>query len=193
VISRRINPYSPNSHLIGFCSQTELSPSDLLKVSIHNSSEIAKTFCVILNSIIFIGQFFLLKEETTGRYVDIRLYDLDQMLILPNDKKIKKLCNIFDKYSSQDFPSLREQLDIEFEDRYNSFWLKIRKKQRTLFDINEIVRQSQIRINFDRSVCDALMLNLSEAEIIRLYTINVNEMIITRGLSRDKVARFLLN
>jgi hypothetical protein len=84
---------------------------------------VSKAFCVIINSIIFISQFFLLKEETTGRYIDIRSDDLSQMLILPDYNKVKKLSGIFDKFSSQPFPSLGEQLDAEFETRYNSFWL----------------------------------------------------------------------
>lgn len=185
MISRRINPYSPNSHLLGFYSLTKLSPSNQLNVIIENDPETAKAFCVVINSIVFLSQFFLLKEESTGRYIDIRFYDLAQMIIFPNKNIIKKLNTIFNDKKSKIFPSLGEQLDSEFDARYRAFWLKNRKKQKTLFEMNEIVIPSKKRLDFDRTVCNALGLNLSDDEILKLYTVIVNEMIITKGLKRE--------
>jgi hypothetical protein len=104
VMSRRINPYSPNSHLIGFYSTIELSPNNQLNVIKQNNPDIAKAFCVVLNSIIFLSQFFLLKEESTGRYIDIRFYDLKEMMIFPNNDIVMKLCGIFNQFASHTFP-----------------------------------------------------------------------------------------
>jgi hypothetical protein len=185
VISCRINPYSPNSHLLGFYSPTTLSPSNALTVIRQSSPDVAKAFCVVINSIIFLSQFFLLKEESTGRYMHIRFHDLKEMMIFPNNNIVMRLCEIFNEFASQKFPSLREQLDTEFDSRYKFFWLRNRRNQKTLFEMNEIVNLSRERLTFDKSVCDALNLNLSENELRRLYTVIINEMIITQGLKRD--------
>jgi integrase len=185
IISCRINPYSPNSHLTGFYSLTELSPSDQMKVIKQSSPDSAMALCVVINSIIFLSQFFLLKEESTGRYIHIRLYDLKGMMILPDNNIVMKLCGIFNQFASHTFPSLREQLDTEFHRRYKSFWLRNRKNQKSLFEMDEIVNPSSERLAFDKTVCDALNLKLSENEIRSLYTVIINEMIITQGLKRD--------
>ena len=151
----------------------------------EENPNIAKAFCVIINSIIFLSQFFLLKEESTGRRIDIRFYDLKEMKIFPNKNIVAKLSKIFDQNAGHRFPSLREQFDTEFDGRYKSFWLKNRKKQKTLFEMDEIVNPSKERLKFDKAVCDALNLGLTDNEILSLYTILVNEMIITQGLKRD--------
>lgn len=102
-------------------------------------------------------------------------------MIVPNDKVIMKLCKIFDEFANHVFPSLSEQLDREFDSRYESFWLRNRKKQKTLFEMDEIIDPSRERLTFHKTVCDTLNLNMSENEILRLYTVIVNEMIITKG------------
>jgi hypothetical protein len=106
------------------------------------------------------------------------------MKIYPNRNLVMNLCRIFNQFARHTFLSLREQLDTEFDRRYKSFWLLNRKNQKTLFEMDEIVNPSEERLTFDKSVCDTLGLNLSENEIRRIYTVIVNEMIITQGLKR---------
>jgi hypothetical protein len=165
VISRRLNPYSPNLHLLGFYSETELSPNNQLNVIKEENPRVAKAFCVVINSILFLSQFFLLKEESTGRRIDIRFYDLKEMKIYPNKNTVAKLSRIFDQKARFRFPSLREQLDTEFDSRYKSFWLRNRKKQKSLFEMDEIVNPSKERLAFDKAVCNALNLDLTDNEI----------------------------
>lgn len=186
----RINPYSPNTYLLAFCSTVSFSPSDVLNVIIEEDSETAKALCILINSIIFLSQFFLLKEETTGRYINIRLYDYYQMIIFPNNDKLKILSKIFDDFSSIEFPPLREQLDKDFELRSNKFWLQNRKGQKTLFEMNEIVNPHKKRLELDMAVSRALGFRLTEARLREIYTIIVNEMIITKGLRRDLKAEW---
>jgi hypothetical protein len=151
----------------------------------EGNSDIAKAFCVVINSIIFLSQFFLLKEKSTGRRIDIRFYDLKEMMIFPNENTVMKLSAIFDQFASRTFPSLREQFDTEFDCRYTSFRLRIKEKQKTIIEFDEIVNPSRDRINFDKNVCDALNLKLSEKEIRNIYTVFVNEMMMIQSLKRD--------
>jgi hypothetical protein len=186
VTLRRINPYSPNTHLLAFCSRVSLSPSDQLNVIIEEDPEKAKALSVLINSVLFLSQFVLLKEETTGRYVDIRLYDYHEMFFMVKDKdKLGKLSGIFDDFAFAEFQSLAEQFDRDFEARYNKFWLDNRKGQKTLFEMNQIVDPSSLRLRFDMAVCSAVGVSLSKEKLLDLYTLIVNEMIITRGLKSD--------
>jgi len=185
VTIRRINPYSPSTYLISFFSEEPFSPSNVLNVVKEEDTDTAKAFCVLLNSALFLSQFFILKEETTGRYIDIRFYDFYEMDIFPKRGKIKNLARVFDKFSDKKFPSLREQLDKNFDERYKAFWLEKRKGQKTLFSLEEPVNPSEIRLNFDLSVCKALGTSVTKEELYDLYKVIVEEMIITRGLTRD--------
>lgn len=184
VVSRRINPYSPNTHLIAFYSDTPIYPSNQLNVIQEIDKNRAKAVCILLNSAIFLSYFFLLKEETTGRYIDIRFYDLYEMNLYPPDNITGKLAKIFDKYSNLEFPCLRNQLDVDFDGRYKSFWKEKRKGQKTLIDFEEI-SPHQLRIKFDMDVARALDVDVSEKELKEVYAAIVKEMIITRGLRRD--------
>jgi type I restriction-modification system DNA methylase subunit len=185
VISRRINPTSPNLHHIAFYSQTEISPNNQLSVIRENDSNNAKAFCVVINSIIFLSQFFLLKEETTGRRIDIRFYDLKAMMILPDKNNVLKLVAVYNEYANRIFPPLREQLDVEFEGRYKSFWLRKIEMQKVLLEFDEIVTPSRERLSFDKAVCKALGLKLSENDLCVLYTAIINEIIMTLHLKKD--------
>ncbi|HEC91862.1 MAG TPA: SAM-dependent DNA methyltransferase, partial [Candidatus Atribacteria bacterium] len=62
VTLHRINPYSPNTNLISFFSEIPFSPSNVLNVVKEDDKQTAKAFCVLLNSALFLSQFFLLKE-----------------------------------------------------------------------------------------------------------------------------------
>lgn len=184
VTLRRINPYSPNTYMTAFFSKKQFSTSNVLNVVKENDEKTAKAFCAILNSIIFLSQFFLLKEETTGRYIDIRFYDLCEMNIFPTKDKIDELASVFDEFASKQFPCLREQLDRYFDRRYNAFWLKTKKKQKTL-DVETKVDPSDVRIEFDLAICNTLGINVTKNELLVLYGVIVKEMIMTRGLTRD--------
>jgi hypothetical protein len=185
VTLRRINPYSPNTHLTAFFSKEPFSTSNVLNVVRENDERVAKAFCALLNSIVFLSQFFLLKEETTGRYIDIRFYDFYEMNIFPEKSKIDGLVTVFDEFAQEQFPSLREQLDKDFDKRYKAFWLEVKKKQKTLFNTTDKVSPSKVRLDFDIAVCKALSIQVTKDELLEIYKVLVQEMIVTRGLTRD--------
>lgn len=188
VVIRRINPYSPNSHLISFYSKLTFSPSNQLTVIKESDKITAKAVCALLNSIIFLSQFFMSKEETTGRYVDIRFYDLYEMKLFPKVNQRQGLSNVFNKFKDVRFPSLREQLDKNFNERYEEFWemSNNRASQQRLWDrLKEPIEPFDKRIEFDLSVCDAIGVRISERDLTSIYEILVREMIITRRLTKD--------
>jgi len=185
VTLHRINPYSPNTHVIAFFSDKPFSASNVLNVVKEDDDETAKAFCVLVNSAAFLAQFFLLKEETTGRYINIRFYDFYEMILFPTKEKIGTLASVFDDFADKPFPALREQLDRRFDARYESFWLEKKKRQKTLLDIGEMVSPSDVRLEFDMAVCAALGLRVTKDELRGLYKVIVDEMIITRRLARD--------
>jgi len=78
-VVRRINPYSPDQKLIAFHSQRKFIISDLFHVIKDEYEERAKAVVVLLNSVFFLAYFFSGKEETTGRYIDVRQHDLYTM------------------------------------------------------------------------------------------------------------------
>jgi hypothetical protein len=185
VAVHRINPFSPSTYLFSFFSEKTFSPSNVLNVIKEEDKETAKAVCTLLNSALFLSQFFLLKEETTGRYINVRFYDYYEMNIFPKKEKIKKLSKVFDEYSGKKFPSLREQFDNMFDMRYAAFWEEKRKGQKSLFSMKEPVNPSIVRMNYDLSVCKALGVPMTKKELSELYKVIVDEMIITRGLTRD--------
>jgi hypothetical protein len=186
VVAHRINPYSPNTYLTAFFSEDSISPSNMLNVVVEPNLHTAKAVATMLNSALFLVQFFLLKEETTGRYINIRFYDLHEMSLYPDTKLIPKLVKVFDKYSQLEFPSLREQLDTHFDDRYKDFWSTQRRSQPSLFSVlNNPVEPSDIRLRFDLDICKALGIQITPQELIAVYGTIVKEMILTRGLTRD--------
>jgi len=185
VTLHRINPYSPNTNLIAFFSKKPFSASNVLNIVREDDEEAAKAFCVLVNSVIFLAQFFLLKEETTGRYINIRFYDFYEMKIFPKKTEIRALASVFDDFANEQFPSLREQLDKDFDARYHAFWLEIKKRQKTLFSTVSKVSPSKIRLRFDIAICDALGISITEEELLDIYKVMVQEMIVTRGLTRD--------
>jgi hypothetical protein len=95
------------------------------------------------------------------------------------------LASVFDDFAHEQFPSLKEQLDADFDDRYNAFWLEIKKRQKTLFSTASKVAPSKIRLDFDIAICKALGINVTEDELVDIYKVLVQEMIATKGLARD--------
>jgi len=187
VVSRRINPFSPATCLNAFFSASIISPSNQVSVISENDPNKAKAVCASLNSILFFAQFFLLKEESTGRYIDIRFYDLDQMCLYPDEKNVKALVKVFDAYAKSEFPALRYQFDKNFDQRYAEFWEKQEgNNQKKLFAVlDKPIEPADIRVEFDLAVCKAIGLNMIKIDLMELYEIIVREMIITKGLKRD--------
>lgn len=182
----RINPYSPSTYLVAFVSDKPISPANTLNVINEPDPDRAKAVCVMLNSSLFLTQFFLLKEETMGRYIHIRFYDLYEMSLYPHDAVKAALVNVYERFCDQEFPSLREQLDQDFDQRYDEFWKLQRTRQPSLFSIlSHPVRPSQIRLDFDLAICEALGVSMTADDLREVYGAMVKEMIVTRGLQRD--------
>ena len=186
VVVRRINPFAPSTYLSAFFSDEYFSPSNQLNVVCEENEEIAKAFCVIMNSVIFWAQFFVLKEESTGRFIDIRFYDLEQMKLIPTRKVIPCLVEVFNKWKNISFPPLRLQFDTNFDTHYNAFWNSLKSDQQTLPLFKQIQFEPSLeRIEFDKDVCKALGLNVTEDDLRKVYEAITKEMIITRGLRKD--------
>jgi hypothetical protein len=188
VVVRRINPYSPNTHMTAFYSDEPFCPSNQLNVVNEEDPTRAKAMCCILNSCLFWSQFFLLKEESTGRNVDVRFYDLYEMALVPDKKYIPALASIYENFKDTQFAAVSSQLDANFEARYKEFWKRedSEAKQDWLWStLNEPVEPSETRLEFDKAVCAALELDISESQTLRLYAAIVQEMLLTRRLSKD--------
>ncbi|OHB54398.1 MAG: hypothetical protein A2173_06590 [Planctomycetes bacterium RBG_13_44_8b] len=183
----RINPFSPSQNLIAFFSSEEIAPSDQVNLIKESEPQKAKALCVTINSIVFLSQFFSSKEESTGRFVHIRVYDLEQALLVPLAEYIKPLNSVFEKFSERKFPSLRQQFDQNFDQRYDEFWEKQRdNNQGKLFSVlDKPIEPADVRIEFDLAVCKAIGLNMTKKDLMGLYEIIVREMIIIKGLKRD--------
>jgi hypothetical protein len=187
-VVHRINPFSPNIHHVAFFSSTKLSASDQFNIFAESEPYIGKALCALLNSCLFFAQFFLLKEESTGRFINVRVYDLEQMVIFPDDKQVEALVRVFDKFGAVKFPSIGEQFDANFAQRYDEFWEKEKSggRQAKLWPVlDKPVEPSEARLNFDLAVCEALGADIDKEDLVELYHVFVREMIMTRGLTKD--------
>jgi len=120
-IARRINWYSPNVAHLAFYSDQPFSPSDQLKVVRTKNKEDAKIMTLAMNSTLFLLELFTLKEETTGRYLDIRVEDLVHTRVLDPAKLTKvertHLLRLFDELGRIEFPGFRPQFKERFHAR----------------------------------------------------------------------------
>ena len=185
---RRIGMSSPSQKAIAFYSKIPFSPSNSLNVINLSDPIRSKALVVILNSIIFLSQFYLLKEDSTSRWADIRFYDVAEINLIPKDERtIKGLRDIFYEYSDTEFPSIAEQLDTNFYIRYDLFWKSKRKnvKQDTLDHEEKVCSPSKLRIEFDIKVCKVLGIEVSESQLKEVYWAISEDLIISRGLRRD--------
>ncbi|WP_156023604.1 N-6 DNA methylase [Sulfobacillus thermosulfidooxidans] len=194
MVVRKVNPFSPHQHLMAFMSDSLVAPSDAFNIIQERDPERAKALCVLMNSLLFFSQFFLQKEESTGRYIDIRLYDLYQMDIVPPAETIPSLAKIYDAFSEEEFPPLAVQFDKYFYARYKDVRDQMKGKnqesaQLLLFDSEKQEvpppEPSEVRLKLDMAVCQALSVDVSSDELRELYQIVVKEMIVTRQLQRD--------
>ncbi len=120
-IARRCNIYSPNTSILAFYAEEKFIASDALKIIQNITDAEAKIICLFINSILYIAQFIIYKQATTGDYGEIRETDLLDFKIIDyqniNQKEEKKLLAIFDKISETEFPSIAEQVEKRFPQR----------------------------------------------------------------------------
>jgi hypothetical protein len=186
-VARRLNPFSPATCLVGFCSARSFSPSDQLN-TISLDDPHAAAVCALLNSLVFFAQLFLSMEESTGRYIDIRLYDLLEMRLLPDEDALAALADLLHAYRHVRFPGLRHQFDANFDLRYTEFWERHRQpahQARLWTTLDRPVQPWPPRLQFDLEVCRALGAPVSRDELVQLYGMLVEDMIIIRGLKKD--------
>lgn len=187
VVSCRLNPFSPSNYLVAFFSSDRISPADQMNVIPESDMVKAHAMCVVLNSIVFFSQSFLQKEESTGRYIHIRVYDLEDIRFVPDSAYCGALARVFAKYRNVKFTSLRQQFDENFDQRYEEFWEYQRgERQGRLFSIlDKPVKPSKNRLNFDLAICKAIGLDVTRSDLLQIYEILTKEMIIIKGLKRD--------
>jgi hypothetical protein len=188
VVVHRINPFSPNTHLVAFYSDRVLSPSNQLNVINEEDPQKAKALCVILNSCMFLSQFFLLKEESTGRNVNVRFYDLYEMFLSPAQDRVPALAAVFEKFRRTPFPALCRQFDVDFDQRYDEYWSAgpSKLKQSRIFGpLSAHVTPSKERLAFDKAICKALKARVTDEGLMDLYGAIVREMMIIRHLRSD--------
>lgn len=186
-VSRRVNPFSPATCHLAFYASEPICPSDQLNVVQINRSW-AGPLCTVLNSVISLCQVFLLMEESTGRYVDIRLYDLAEMSLVPDQSALASLSQVLKEFGQVPFPPLCKQLDQDFYARYAQFWEQQRGStvQQPIWSLlDQPVEPWPQRVDFDLEVCRALGVSVSREDLIEVYTVLVKEMMLTRGLRRD--------
>jgi len=186
VVCHRINPFSPALHLAAFYSDDALYPSNQMNVILEDNPQRGKAVCALLNSAIFLAHFILLKEESTGRYINIRFYDLEAMTLFPPPRTVPGLANVFDRFAAREFPPLRHQLDGNFDDRYRELRSLEHRGQPSLLSLqNAPVNPAKVRLDFDMAVARALGVPLRKKDLLTLYGILVDEMMLTQGLARD--------
>lgn len=188
VVLHRVNPFAPSTKLMSYMSRGSMSPSNQLNLVMEPDTATAKSVCVLLNSSLFLAQFFLLKEESTGRFINLRFYDLYQTNLYPDKSVQTRLARIYDRFSQREFPALRDQFDKFFEARYREFWEreKIGTAQTKMWSIiDSEIQPARVRLDLDLAVCNALKMNVTEYHLRKVYEVIVKEMIMTRHLTKD--------
>ena len=162
-ISRRINWYSPNVSHLAYYSERLFAPSDLVKIIKTKNDDEARIVSLSLNSVLSLLQLFMHKEESTGRWLDIRISDLLQVDVLNTAQLTQKekttLLVLFDELKSVEFPSYRQQLG-------ERFWA---------------------RVKLDKTILGILGFSSQEAEemLPKIYDIIYYEMMKIRRLTKD--------
>ena len=114
IIPERFNPYSVNTHLVAFYSDNPVVIPHTLRYGKGLSKEESVYEMLFLNSILFIAQMAISKEETTGEYIHLMDSDLREMKYFNLEKLTKidreMLTNLCLKLAGQEFPSIIEQL-----------------------------------------------------------------------------------
>lgn len=162
-ISRRINWYSPNVSHLAYYSERLFAPSDLVKIIKIRGDEEARIIALSLNSVVSLLQLFMHKEESTGRWLDIRTSDLLKVDVLNTTQLSQKekttLLTLFEELKSIEFPSYRQQLS-------ERFWA---------------------RVKLDTTILGILGFSSQEAQemLPKIYDIIYYEMMKIRRLTKD--------
>ena len=145
----------------------------------------------MLNSII-VPHFGRIPSSSQKRIMQdtsiFRFDDLYEMQLYPPPEIRKSLARIFEWYRNTVFPSSRQQLDQFFEDRHREF-LELQEpanlQERFLDNTYEPMKPSDLRMDFDREVCEAIGLDATQEQIAKLYEVMAKEIILTRRLIKD--------
>lgn len=142
-IPERFNPYSANTHLLSYYSEEPVVIPHTLRFGNNFSKEDSKLQVLFVNSIVFLSQLVMNKEETTGQYIHIMDSDLRIMKyfninkLLESDKE--RLLKLFDEISNIEFPNLIDQLKKRFEPRIKLDSLILNILGMDEFDIPEVL------------------------------------------------------
>lgn len=185
VVSHRINPYSPSTALNAFFSDEPFSPSNQVNVITERNPERARAVTCVLNSIVFWAQFFIGKEESTGRRVNVRFYELADMLLVPDEPATRRLQGVYAEFKDAPFPALAEGLDQDFQSRYRAFQAELRSGALSLDLHPERPVPHPTRLAFDLAVCRALNVDMTPDALNDVYQAIVSEMMLTKGLTKD--------
>ncbi|MBO3757671.1 MAG: hypothetical protein JTT14_00985, partial [Candidatus Brockarchaeota archaeon] len=117
-IAHRINWYSPNVAHLAFYSDIPYAPSNVLEVVKVEDETDAKIISLSLNSTLLLLQLFMHKEESTGRWLNIRIEDLVPTYVLDTNKlnmqEKESLLTLFNELRNVEFPGYRQQLKERF-------------------------------------------------------------------------------
>lgn len=162
VVQHRINPYSPTTRFFAFYSDFAICPSNVSEVVNAPDQRHGKALCILFNSTYFWAQFFFTKEESTGRWLNIRVTDLTQIEFpaltnLPAEQ-LEPLLSVFEEVGKEHFPSLMEQFETGYEGR----------------------------LAIDRAVLKCLgVTTVSDNDLRKVYEVLYDEMQKIRRLRRD--------
>ncbi|NPV30470.1 MAG: N-6 DNA methylase [Firmicutes bacterium] len=184
LVNHRINPFSPGNYLVAFVSPEPLSPANTLHATAERDLERAKAVAVLLNSAFFWAWFFLLKEESTGRWINLRHHDLYEMTLYPREEQIPALSAVFDEFAEVSFLAFIYQVDQDFDRKYQSYRDSVPRRAEPDFTVAEFI-PAEVRLAFDKAVVASLNLPVTEDELLEIYRILAKEMIVTKALARD--------
>jgi len=117
-LPERFDPYSVNTCLLGFYCDDEFVPNNTMFLLTIKDRDFAKLLCLSINSIVYLVDFYLFKQETTRRYTHIKasdfvlfhVPDLEQL----TKKEKRELLDLFNRLKHVEFPSILYQLKNRF-------------------------------------------------------------------------------
>jgi len=120
-LPERFDPYSVNTCLLGFYCDRQFVPNNTMFLLTVKDKALAKLLCLSVNSIVYLLDFYLFKQETTRRYTHIKASDFVLFHVLDHArlsiKEKKQLANLFRKLRKVEFPNILEQLKTCFTAR----------------------------------------------------------------------------
>jgi type I restriction-modification system DNA methylase subunit len=115
----KINLASSNTYVLGVFSRNKFIPSDMFEMLLYPKNEEDAILCVLfLNSILTLLQFLLLKSETLGSFIRLRLEGWSNVIFINLEKITRKerdkLLALYERLKNVNFPSIIEQLEKRF-------------------------------------------------------------------------------